>query len=131
MIGDDGARSATTSAMLDTGADLTTFSTEWAKQIGIDVYQDCEITKVRVADKQRSVRYAYSDGLDIEIAGHRLFLPLVMFCEGLPIALLGRRDLFNHFLVLIDQPRFRFFLERLPDPEEDENDDPDLALTAT
>ncbi len=80
--------------------------------------------EVAVADGRPSTRYCYTEGLTIEVAGESMFLPVVMFCEGLPIALLGRKDFFDRYLVLFDHRKLRFFLERLPDPET-EDDDPD------
>jgi hypothetical protein len=58
------------------------------------------------------------------VVGEKMFLPVAMFCKGLPITLLGRRDFFDRYLVLLDQRNHRFFLERLIDPAEDD-DDPD------
>jgi hypothetical protein len=39
---------------------------------------------------------------------------------------MGRYDFFKRHLVAIDEPRRRFFLERLREPEEDEDDDDEL-----
>ncbi len=117
-------------ALIDSGADHITFSTDWAELLGIDIYVDCEPAIASVADGRLSRRYVYTDGLEVEVADERILLPVVMFCENLPIALLGRHEFFDRYLVLVDQPNHRFFLERLPRPEEDEDDDPepDLAL---
>jgi hypothetical protein len=121
-------------ALIDSGADYITFSTDWAKLLGIDIHVDCAPATASVADGRVSKRYVYTDGLEVEVADERLLLPVVMFCEGLPIALLGRHDFFERYLVLLDQPNHRFFLERLPDPaDSDDGDDPggDVHLGST
>jgi hypothetical protein len=115
----------TARALVDSGADYVTFSTDWAKLLGIDIHVDCEPALASVADGRISKRYAYTEGLDVEVAGERILLPVVMFCENLPIALLGRHDFFERYLVLVDQPNHRFFLERLADIEDEDDDDPD------
>lgn len=114
---------ATARAMVDSGADYVTFSTDWARRLGIDIHVDCEPALASVADGRTSKRYVYTEGLEVEVAGERILLPVVMFCENLPIALLGRHDFFERYLVLVDQPNHRFFLERLPDIDDDDPDD--------
>jgi hypothetical protein len=126
LLQEDGRRVAIADALVDSGADHTTLSAEWAKLLGIDLYGDCTEMEVGVADDRPSVRYCYTDGLTIDVAGEPMFLPVVMFCEGLPITLLGRRDFFDRYLVLVDHRNLRFFLERLLDHQEDEDDDPEL-----
>jgi hypothetical protein len=115
----------TARALVDSGADYVTFSTDWAKLLGIDIHVDCEPAHASVADGRISKRYVYTEGLDVELAGERILLPVVMFCENLPIALLGRHDFFERYLVLVDQPNHRFFLERLFDVDQSDYDDPD------
>jgi hypothetical protein len=110
-------------ALIDSGADYITFSTDWAKLLGIDIHIDCAPATASVADGRVSKRYVYTDGLEIEVADERLLLPVVMFCEDLPIALLGRHDFFERYLVLLDQPNLRFFLERLPDTDDSDDED--------
>ena len=66
-------------------------------------------------DKKTSKRYAYQAGLDIEVVGETLSLPLVLFGEDIPIACLGRRDFFDRYLVLFSQRQRKLFLERLMD----------------
>jgi hypothetical protein len=55
-----------------------------------------------------------------------MLLPVVMFCQNLPIGLLGRRDFFERYLVLFDHRNHDFFLERRLDPDEDGADDYDM-----
>lgn len=121
-----------TPALVDSGADFTTLSAEWADLIGIDLERDCEREYVNVVDEHLSQRYSYAEGFNIEVAGELMFLPLVKFCRKLPFAVLGRRDFFDRYLVLVDNRSHRFFLERLPDRGDDDDSDddvePDLAL---
>jgi hypothetical protein len=124
----EGKALAVARALVDSGADFTTLSDDWAALASIDLERDCEPQKVAIADQRPSMRYAYCEGLTVEVVGEPLFLPVVMFCKGLPIALLGRRDFFDRYHVLFDQRRHRFFLERLPDHDERDEDDPDADL---
>lgn len=112
-----------TPALVDSGADFTTLSDEWANLLGIDLERDCETEHVSVVDERPSLRYSYADGMNIEVAGELMFLPLVKFCKELPMTVLGRRDFFDRYLVLVDDRSHRFFLERLPNPEDDDPDD--------
>jgi hypothetical protein len=118
-----GGRVAQAYALIDSGADSTTFSAEWAALLGISLEDHCEpvraLAAVEGGDEGKFFYYAYTDGLTVEVAGEELFLPVVLFCKGLPFAVLGRRDFFDRYLVTFDQRNLRFFLERLPDPEED------------
>ncbi len=127
----EGLQPVGTYAKIDTGADLTTLDADWASQLGIDLDNDCTLERVSAASDQTVYHHCYADGLTIKVLGEDLLLSLVMFCKREGIALLGRRDFFQRYLVLIDEPRKRFFLERLPNPIDDEDDDPELdALTA-
>ena len=116
----------TTRALIDSGADHTTFSDEWARLLGIDPERDCAQIEVGVADEKPSIRHVYTKGLQIEVVGERMLLPVVMFCQNLPIGLLGRRDFFERYLVLFDHRNNEFFLERRVDPDEGEPDDYDM-----
>jgi hypothetical protein len=128
---------AKTRAIVDSGADYTLFSAEWAKLLGIDLDLDCITVQPTVAlgaphaGAHELVHYAYADGLWVEILDDRLLLPTVVFCKSLAQTLLGRRDFFHHYLVAFDQRNLRFFLERLPDRHEDEDDDVDPALVTS
>jgi hypothetical protein len=120
---------------VDSGADYTLFSADWAKLLGVDLDSDCAKVQPTVAlsaphvGEQERLHYVYADGLWVEILDDRLLLPTVVFCKDLAQTLLGRRDFFHHYLVAFDQRNLRFFLERLPDRHED--DDPDPALIAS
>lgn len=120
-----------TYAKIDTGADITTLDADWGLRLGIDLERDCTRQEVGAASDRPVYHYCYAEGLTIKALGEDLFLPLVMFCKRRGIALLGRYDFFQRYLVLIDEPRKRFFLERLPDPvDDDEDDERDLDAIA-
>jgi len=116
----------TARALIDSGADFTTFSHEWAELLAIDLGRDCEPIEVGVADGKTSTRHVFTKGLQIEVVGEKMMLPVAMFCEDLPMALLGRRDFFGRYLVLLDQRHFEFFLERRSDPSEIDSDFNDM-----
>jgi len=118
LLGGHGGEMTTARALIDSGADYTTFSDEWAKLLGIEFERDCERIEVGVADARRSIRHVFTRGLQIEVVGEKLLLPVVMFCQNLPIGLLGRRDFFERYLVLFDHRNHDFFLERRTDPDE-------------
>jgi hypothetical protein len=119
----------TARALIDSGADYTTFSDEWAKLLGIDLDRDCDQIEVGVADAKPSTRHVFTKGLQIEVVGEKMLLPVTMFCQNLPIGLLGRRDFFERYLVLFDHRNHDFFLERRVDPDEGEGDDYDMDST--
>jgi hypothetical protein len=108
-------------ALIDSGADFVTFSTDWAELLGIDIGGDCAPVTAAVADGRPSIHYAYTEGLEVELAGERVLLPVVMFCQDMPMPLLGRRGFFDRYLVLIDQPNLRFFLQHSTVVEDDED----------
>jgi hypothetical protein len=120
----------TTYAKIDTGADVTTLDADWATRLGINLDTDCQLVSVGAAAEQPAYHHCYAEGLTIEVVGEPLFLPVVMFCKREGIALLGRHDFFQRYIVLIDEPRKRFFLERMPDLVDNEDDDPDLDALA-
>ncbi len=105
-----------TRALLDTGADFTTFSHAWAEMLGIDLQDDCTPVDVSVAADENTTHLMYDKGMEIEVVGERMVLPIVFFCVNLPVALLGRRDFFNRYLVLLDNRESHFYLERRLDP---------------
>jgi hypothetical protein len=125
---------AVTRAIVDSGADYTVLSTDWADLLGIELDRDCMKMRPRVAlgtphaGEPERFHYAYTDGLWVEVLGEKLLLDTVLFCADLAQTFLGRRDFFRHYLVAFDQRNLRFFLERLPDRDED--DDPDAVLVA-
>lgn len=114
-----GKRLAQARAIVDSGADQTTLSHEWAEVLGIDLERDCSPVKASIASEQEAIHWAYTEGLWVEVLNESLFLPVAMFCKKLPVTLLGRRDFFDRYLVLFDDRMHRFFLERRPDLGDD------------
>jgi hypothetical protein len=115
-------------ALIDSGSDYTVFSHEWADLLGIDLINDCLPVDQKTAAGDPCVHFMYTRGLHVEVADERYTIPLVMFCMGLPIAILGRYNFFERYLVMIDEPRRRFFLERQPEDHPDDDDQLDHAL---
>jgi hypothetical protein len=114
---------AMTRGLLDSGADFTTFSHAWAEMLGIDLRADCTPVDVSIADDEQATHLMYDKGMEIEVVGERMFLPIVFFCVNLPVALLGRRDFFNRYLVLLDNRESHFYLERRLDPKQEGTED--------
>jgi len=123
LLNDDGQHLANARALVDSGADFTTFSAEWAALLHIDLDEDCTKEPVTVASGATAYHYVYTDGLEVEVVGEKLKLDVVKFCKGLRLAYLGRKDFFGRYLVLFDQRELRFFLERRIDPDEGDDDD--------
>jgi hypothetical protein len=128
LLGGHGGEMTTARALVDSGADFTTFSHEWAELLGIDLERDCEERSVGVADGRPSKRFVYTKGLWVEVVGEKLFLAVAMFCKNLPVALLGRKDFFERYVVLLDQRNHRFFLERQAELTGEDRDGYDLEL---
>jgi hypothetical protein len=129
---------ASARAIVDSGADNTTLSADWADLLGIDLERDCAPIRPIIAgpqkqagEEQEVTHYAYGGGLWVEILGTKLLLPVVMFCKGLPRSLLGRRDFFVKYLVAFDERNARFFLERLPEIVDDDDDELDVVAVAS
>lgn len=125
LLNPGGGRVAQAHALVDSGADNTTLSAEWARLLSIDLKKDCHPVRAWAAvDHEKPVwHYCYTEGLTVEVLDEKMFLPVVMFCTGLPVALLGRRDFFRRYIIAFDEQRRRYFLERQLDPDEDEYND--------
>lgn len=110
-----GNRVAQARAIVDSGADQTTLSHEWAELLGINLEEQCSPVEAYVAGERVATHWAYTEGLWVEVLEESLFLPVAMFCKKLPVALLGRRDFFDRYFVLFDDRKRKFYLERRPD----------------
>lgn len=119
-----------TRAIVDSGADRTTLPAHWARLLGIDLINDCVEDKT-ITGGGEATHYAFGGGIWADLLGEQILIPLVSFAPMLPFAFLGRDDFFERYLVVVDQRGKRFFLERHPDREEDEDDDPDVVLVAS
>lgn len=113
-------------AIVDSGADHTTLSGDWAEILGIELEKDCFPIKAEVAGKP-TTHWAFGTGLEVEVLGEPLFLPIAVFCPDLPVLLLGRRDFMERYFVMIDEPNKRFYIERRPDL--DPADGPDISAS--
>lgn len=120
---------ASTLAIVDSGADYTTVSDEWARVLGVDL-SDCVPIATTTAGAP-ATHYAYGGGVVIEVRRERLLIPVIHFAEDLRQSLLGRRDFFMHYLVAFDQRHSRFFLERLPALDDDDDDELDRVAVAS
>lgn len=97
----NGERLSETPAVVDTGADCTTFPAAWARRLGISIEDDC-IEKPCKGVGGSTPGYYYPDGIHGWVLGERLELAGA-FSEGLEIVLLGRRDFFDWWTVSFDQ----------------------------
>ena len=87
-------------AIVDSGADVSTFHVSVAKQLGIDL-SSCHVVTTQTASGTST---AYVCPVQIEVESRR-FQASVHFNPDLPstIALLGREDVFRQFLFGFDQ----------------------------
>lgn len=106
----DGAWQPETLALIDSGADLTTFPASWAKSLGIALDASCCEEKQAVTAGGPAVVWAYPQGLRVSIEGIDHWLK-AEFCIGLDLPLLGRRDFFDSYRIMFDERAKSFTLE--------------------
>ncbi len=112
-------------------------SADWADLLGIDLERDCTPIRPKLAGpplpKDAPItHFAFGGGLYVDILDTRVLLPVVIFCKKLARSVLGRRDFFVNYLIAFDERNERFFLERLPAlDDEDDDDERDVALVAS
>jgi hypothetical protein len=99
-----------TLAILDSGADSTTFPLAWAARIGIDVERDCVPAPCDTAAGGTTGFY-YPGDVEAIVMGEPLPLSAT-FNPGLGVVLLGRSDFFDWYKVLFDQRAKIFTIER-------------------
>jgi hypothetical protein len=87
------------SALIDSGADASSFPDEWASALGIDL-DECRAVRVKTAS---GVTYhpQWSETLEVTIAD-RTF-PVRPRFAPIQVAVLGRRDFFLQFKIEIDE----------------------------
>ena len=85
-------------AVLDSGADHTTFPYDLAQAFNLDPTSGAPVTMTGVSGPV--INYLH-DGFKIKIAGHELELP-VLFSDGLHVPLIGRNKVFEFFRVTFD-----------------------------
>jgi len=95
-------------ALVDSGADVSTFHLDIAMQIGIDLGA-CRVAGVRGVGGSTQ---AYIAPVELEVEGRR-FSADVRFTSGVPsmVALLGRSDVFERFQFGFDQRGRRLLVE--------------------
>jgi hypothetical protein len=98
-----------TRALIDSGADCSSFPAQWASALGIDLANDCVVTNGASAGGQTTV-HTYKPGITALFAGERVSLT-ASFNPALPIVLLGRMDFFAAYKVSFDQRRSTFRVE--------------------
>lgn len=89
------------SALIDSGADATSFPAEWAAVLGIDL-DECPAVKVKTGNGV-TWHPESTETLSITVAAQKIdmrprFAPI-------HVAILGRRDFFMHFRVEFDERR--------------------------
>jgi hypothetical protein len=97
-----------TVALLDSGADCSTFPSAWAAKIGIDVKKDCEACPGGTAGGT-TTNYVYAPGVHAIVRKEKHTLKAV-FNDGLGVILLGRDDFFSYYKVFFDQRAKTFTL---------------------
>lgn len=92
-------------ALVDSGADVSAFHVSVARQLGVDL-DSCRTTTVGGVGGSLT---AYACEVHLEIEGHRF--PIEARFVPMPIALLGRQDVFARFLFAFDQRALRLLRE--------------------
>jgi hypothetical protein len=92
-------------ALVDSGADVSAFHVSVARELGIDL-DSCRGTRIRGVGGSLT---AYACEIEIEMEGRRF--PLEARFVPMPIALLGRHDVFTQFLFAFDQRAQTLFIE--------------------
>lgn len=110
MCGLDGAWQPETLALLDSGADVSTFPASWANSLGVVLDPSCCEEKKATTAAGPAVVWAYKPGLRVAVEGATHLLN-ADFCVGLDLPLLGRRDFFDKYRITFDQRAKTFTLE--------------------
>lgn len=111
----DGVEQPPTPAIIDSGADISTFPGEWAEILKIKLdLTCCEEKKARTAGGPAQI-WHYSQGLHVVIEGERHHLK-ANFCETLEVPLLGRRDFFLKYRIAFDERAKSFTLDPYRSP---------------
>jgi hypothetical protein len=105
----DGVLQPETPALIDSGADVSTFPASWAKSLGIELSPRCCERKEATTAAGPATVWAYSQGLRVIIEGVEHWLK-AEFCEGLDLPLLGRRDFFDAYKITFDERAKTFTL---------------------
>lgn len=106
----DGELQPSVLAVVDSGADGSTFPVMWAKGLGIGLDVSCCEESTAETAGGTVVCWIYRPGIKAWVAGREHHLK-ASFCEGLEVPLLGRKDFFNAYKVTFDQRAKSFMLE--------------------
>ncbi len=109
LIDIDGNLKTKTLALVDSGCDFSTFPVEWAKELGIDIDDDCLETEGGTAGGMAD-RFLYEPGIAASFLGRKHHLAAT-FAPECPLILLGREDFFRYYTVTFDQPELTFALK--------------------
>jgi hypothetical protein len=108
LIGRDGLE-VPTRAVIDSGASASCFPIALADQLGIEISQ-CRETRAATAGGP-ALQYEWNGGLIADVAGQRLALRAIF--APTKVALLGRADFFDAFLVSFNHRERTFMLKRM------------------
>jgi hypothetical protein len=106
----DGVQQPLSLAIIDSGADRSTFPTEWAEELGIKLDLTCCEKSTAETAGGRAELWIYKPGIKALIDGVEHHLKAT-FCTGLEVALLGRKDFFAVYEVTFDERAQSFTLE--------------------
>ena len=110
LVGPNGKQTPKQLALVDSGADISTFPKAWASLLGIDFDVDCVSINGNTASGKDNSQRRYMPGIHGLVLGHKVPLCAVFHPE-IPVALLGREDFMNYFKVAFDQRRKVFIVE--------------------
>jgi hypothetical protein len=97
----------TTRALLDSGAESSSFPFEYASLLGIDLAECISAEMMTVGGSV----YAYLSKRDLVATIFGIAVPLKPIFASTPVVVLGRLDFFTRFVVTIDALNKRFSLE--------------------
>jgi hypothetical protein len=106
----DGDLQPSSLAIIDSGADVSTFPVTWARGLGIKTDLTCCERSCAETAGGPAVVWTYPQGIKAVIDGVELHLK-ADFCEGLKVPLLGRRDFFRAHRITFDERTKTFTLE--------------------
>jgi aspartyl protease len=114
FVRQDGSETQEFRAIVDSGCDRTTFPSEMAAELGIDLAQ-CPALQGKTAagvdnpeDESTWIRQCVN-GIDAKFWGRTIHIDAFFRNADIPV-LLGRKDFFRCFLVLFDERAQRFQL---------------------
>lgn len=93
---------ADSSALIDSGATISIFRPEVAKQLGIEIEKGKEVYLTGVGGRIKG----YLHNLKIEVAGKRFTCPIIFSYEfTVSFNLIGREKFFKNFVIIFDEKK--------------------------